>query len=169
MGSESVREVACAPAWGLTMNRDTPPSIEDDCGSEAWACDDGKDGACRRPPWVEARLLNDVMDSFRREASIPVAVPMAEMDDIAGGALDNRDWLNRRFAMSSGSCARESGCDSCSCSCEDTEDACSLFALSLSESPIACGRLLIVDSGRLLDCGICGYGRFTKVKGSTRT
>jgi hypothetical protein len=50
---------------------------------------------------------------------------MAEIDDIAGGAFDNRGWLNKRFAMSSGSCARGSGCDTRSCSFEDTEDACS--------------------------------------------
>ena len=101
LGSESVLEIACAPARGLTMKRDTPPSIDDEvaCGVRA-GIDVGADESWRSAPWLEARL---VKDSFRREVSTVVGVPMADIEDMAGGALDIRDWLSNRFAISSGS------------------------------------------------------------------
>ena len=98
-GSESVREEDCRPDLLLMMNLETPPSIEDDV-APVW------------PPGIWGRPRLDE-ENVRRAASRPLArvrevlrevesdgLAIAEMEDMAGGALAECEGVRRRFAIS---------------------------------------------------------------------
>lgn len=103
LGSESVRpnDDAWTPVLLLMMNRETPPSIDDDV---PWARPPGvfasvvveEDRGRRKPSWP-AILVND---AFREIVSTGAGFTVADIEDIAGGALAECDGLNKRAVMS---------------------------------------------------------------------
>ena len=83
------------------IKRDTPPSMEEEVawvGPEAWRAGvvAWEDEVGRRPSVPALRVDREV---FRASASTTAGLAVAEMDDMAGGALAASEGVRRREVM----------------------------------------------------------------------